>query len=206
MVFQVGNTLYNSFTSLRRSFELRRLLLSSAGFVLHNTLRLLSLPPDYIFTHILSKGTNVHSPSEKAAMEEMIAKEGIERVVILDQGSRGGEVVGNLEDGGSGVMIVDHHMSDDVRVSPRFCSSCELISYSVIVPTIIPRPYRLPFPTDRNYLSTNLPHLSSPPPLRPPNHFLGRPRRCHRRSRNHHQMGYSTLAIRIPHRLQNSRC
>jgi hypothetical protein len=90
----------------------------SAGYVLHKTLTLMGLPRDHIYTHVLSKGTNVHSASEIAAMEALIEEHGIERAVVLDQGSRPGAIVSNLrgEGGGRrGLMVIDHHQSKEVR-------------------------------------------------------------------------------------------
>lgn len=85
-----------------------------AGYVLHKTLELLGLPADHIYVHVLSKGTNVHSEAETNAMEKMVQENNIERVVVLDQGSRPGKIVGNLTDGGSALLLIDHHQSEDV--------------------------------------------------------------------------------------------
>jgi nanoRNase/pAp phosphatase (c-di-AMP/oligoRNAs hydrolase) len=64
--------------------------------------------------HVLSKGTNVHSASEVETMERMVEASSIERVIVLDQGSRPGKIVGNLPDGGSALLLIDHHQSAEV--------------------------------------------------------------------------------------------
>ena len=86
----------------------------AAGYVLQKTFEFLGLPPSHIFVHILSKGTNVHSISEIEAAEKFVKDNGIERVVILDQGSRPGPVIRNLPDGLEAVLLIDHHQSDEV--------------------------------------------------------------------------------------------
>lgn len=86
----------------------------TAGYVLHRTLELLGLPPSHIFVHVLSKGTNVHSPGEIEAVEKLVEENQIERAVILDQGSRPGPVIRNLKDGLGAVLVIDHHQSDEV--------------------------------------------------------------------------------------------
>lgn len=88
--------------------------LIAAGYVLHKTLELLGLLADHIYVHVLSKGTNVHSETEVSAMERMVDENGIERVVVLDQGSRPGKIVGNLPDGGKALLLIDHHQSEEV--------------------------------------------------------------------------------------------
>ena len=85
-----------------------------AGYVLHKTLELLGLASDDIYVHVLSKGTNVHSETEVASMERMVEEHKIERVVVLDQGSRPGKIVGNLPEGGSALLLIDHHQSEEV--------------------------------------------------------------------------------------------
>jgi hypothetical protein len=50
-------------------------------------------------------------------MEAMVKMYGIERVVVLDQGSRPGTIVGNLPQGGGALLLIDHHQSEEVRRS-----------------------------------------------------------------------------------------
>jgi nanoRNase/pAp phosphatase (c-di-AMP/oligoRNAs hydrolase) len=47
-------------------------------------------------------------------MERMVEENSIERVIVLDQGSRPGKIVGNLPDGGSALLLIDHHQSAEV--------------------------------------------------------------------------------------------
>lgn len=82
--------------------------------MLYKTLELLGLPPSNIYVHVLSKGTNVHSPAEIETVEKLVEENGIERAVILDQGSRPGSVIRNLPDGLGAVLVIDHHQSDEV--------------------------------------------------------------------------------------------
>jgi nanoRNase/pAp phosphatase (c-di-AMP/oligoRNAs hydrolase) len=56
----------------------------------------------------------VHSASEVETMERMVEENSIERVIVLDQGSRPGKIVGNLPDGGSALLLIDHHQSAEV--------------------------------------------------------------------------------------------
>ena len=85
----------------------------TAGFVLHKTLTLLSLPPENIKVHVLSKGTNVHSDQEKVTMDSY----GCDRVIVLDQGSRPGpSIISTTSEAEKTVLIVDHHMSTEVRL------------------------------------------------------------------------------------------
>ncbi len=95
----------------------------SAGYVLYKTLNLLGLPGETkIFVHVLSKGTNVHSESERDTMESLIESHGIERAVVLDQGSRPGPIVRNLKGvGAAGLLLIDHHWSQQVRR----CHGCQ---------------------------------------------------------------------------------
>ncbi|KAG7529431.1 hypothetical protein FFLO_05659 [Filobasidium floriforme] len=96
----------------------------SAGYVLHKTLELLGLPADHIYVHVLSKGTNVHSEAEVNAMERMVDENGIERVVVLDQGSRPGKIVGNLPDGGKALLLIDHHQSEEFPPDAVVLTAC----------------------------------------------------------------------------------
>lgn len=90
----------------------------AAGYVMHKTLELLGLPANDIFVHVLSKGTNVHSASERETIESLIKREDIERVVVLDQGSRPGPIVGTLPVGSEAqakpMLLIDHHQSTEV--------------------------------------------------------------------------------------------
>jgi single-stranded DNA-specific DHH superfamily exonuclease len=85
-------------------------LMISAGSLLYRALLHLGLPSEKISVHHLSKGTNVHSDEER----DLMMAYGAERVIVLDQGSRPGRsVVPSIQDVRN-VLIVDHHMSDEV--------------------------------------------------------------------------------------------
>ncbi|KAI5453465.1 hypothetical protein NCC49_005940 [Naganishia albida] len=97
----------------------------TSGYVLHKTLELLGLPPSNIFVHVLSKGTNVHSPNEIDTVEKLVEQHDIERVVVLDQGSRPGPVVRNLKDGLGAVLVIDHHQSDEFPDGATILTACK---------------------------------------------------------------------------------
>lgn len=84
----------------------------SAGTILYNALLHLGHPAELISVHHLQKGTNVHSDAEMQRM----ADSGAEKIVVLDQGSRPGRalVPPLAETDGKRVLIIDHHMSDEV--------------------------------------------------------------------------------------------
>lgn len=75
----------------------------SSGAILRHTLILLGLREDLIDVHVLSKGTNVHSPSERAAMEAYYPA----YVFVLDQGSRQSPPLVSDPDVCS--LVIDHH-------------------------------------------------------------------------------------------------
>jgi len=52
-------------------------------------------------------------------MEKLVQMHGIESVVVLDQGSRPGKIVGNLPEGGSALLLIDHHQSEEVSAPVR---------------------------------------------------------------------------------------
>lgn len=117
--------------SPRRLSSNRELIDTQAGYVLHKTLELLGLPPSNIFVHVLSKGTNVHSSSEIDTVEKLVEEHDIERVVVLDQGSRPGPVVRNLKDGLGAVLVIDHHQSDEVS-EPAVAQGRKLNDFSIV--------------------------------------------------------------------------
>jgi hypothetical protein len=170
----------------------------SAGYVLHKTLTLMGLPADHIYTHVLSKGTNVHSASEIATMEALIEQHGIERAVVLDQGSRPGAIVSNLrgEGGGRrGLMVIDHHQSREVRDIIATRSQCPRIANAIVpVPTRIHRPDRLQHVAHIHHLLAHIPHMFAAPPSSSRANRLGSSHGRHWRPRSRYQMGRTTLA------------
>jgi single-stranded DNA-specific DHH superfamily exonuclease len=92
------------------SFQIK-LTLMTAGSILHRTLTHLGHSEDLIRVHHLTKGTNLHTDEQRDKMEAY----GTDKVVVLDQGSRPGRsLVSEKEEGSKRVLIVDHHMSDEV--------------------------------------------------------------------------------------------
>lgn len=89
-----------------------------AGSLLYRTFTHLGHPTDLIKVHHLTKGTNLHTDQERANMEAA----GTDKVVVLDQGSRPGRSIVDSKDTESKrVLIVDHHMSDEVGQWVRPC-------------------------------------------------------------------------------------
>jgi hypothetical protein len=79
---------------------------------MHRTLVLLGHDPANLHVHLLSKGTNPHTVSERDKM----AAYGAEYAIFVDHGSRGGPaLVPPKEEGGPPVktLLLDHHLSDD---------------------------------------------------------------------------------------------
>jgi hypothetical protein len=75
----------------------------SSGAILRHTLILLGLREDLIDVHVLSKGNNVHSPSERALMEAYNPA----YIFVLDQGSRQSPPLVSDPDVCS--LVIDHH-------------------------------------------------------------------------------------------------
>lgn len=74
----------------------------SSGVILYRTLQLLGLDPDLITIHLLQKGNNVHSESERQLMAESEPS----YIFVLDQGSRAsGPVIDNPHT----ALVIDHH-------------------------------------------------------------------------------------------------
>lgn len=85
----------------------------TAGTILYHTLIRLGHPPDKIMVHLLQKGTNIHSDTER---ERLIGAQP-QRLIVLDQGSRPGRAIIPPSPGISGktTLIIDHHMSEKAR-------------------------------------------------------------------------------------------
>jgi hypothetical protein len=75
----------------------------SSGAILRHTLILLGLDENLIDVHVLSKGTSVHSPSERASMEAQNPS----YLFVLDQGSRGGPPL--VSSPNVRTLVIDHH-------------------------------------------------------------------------------------------------
>ena len=140
--------------------------LIAAGYVLHKTLEILGLPADHIYVHVLSKGTTVHSEAEVNAMERMVEENGIERVLVLDQGSRPGKIVGNLPDGGKALLLIDHHQSEQVShiFKSVWIEGAKTDRFLSTVSTRCCGPYSVPYLADRHYLPFDIYDMSTSSP------------------------------------------
>lgn len=75
----------------------------SSGAILRHSLILLGLSEDLIAVHLLAKGNTVHSPSERALMDQ----HNPEFVFVLDQGSRPTPPL--ISDPKARCLVIDHH-------------------------------------------------------------------------------------------------
>lgn len=78
-----------------------------AGTLLYKTLIHLGHPSDSIAVHHLSKGTSIHTPAERERMDAY----GMDRTIVLDQGSRPGPALTKGK-----VLVIDHHFSSEVSL------------------------------------------------------------------------------------------
>lgn len=86
-------------------------LISPAGTIMYKCLTMMGLPSDKIHVHHLAKGTNIHTDQERDIMQSYAA----DRLIVLDQGSRPGPELISTEEGESKSLIIDHHLSSEVR-------------------------------------------------------------------------------------------
>lgn len=87
---------------------------------MHHTLVSIGLPPDKIKVHLLGKSSSVFQDDEKEKMEAY----GATRVIVLDQGSRGGPSLVNTQGGRVRILIMDHHESDEFPEEALAVSAC----------------------------------------------------------------------------------
>ncbi|KAI0344372.1 DHH phosphoesterase [Trametopsis cervina] len=80
-----------------------------ASLIIYRTLLALGLPSDMISTHFVTKGSNVHTESERVLFEAYKPQ----YVIVVDQGSRRGDPL--VRGKGTRTLLVDHHWtnSDD---------------------------------------------------------------------------------------------
>ena len=97
--------------------------------IVYRTLLALGLPADMIRAHFVSKGSNVHTESERVRMEKHEPK----FVIVVDQGSRkSGPLVKGAEDGTVQTLVIDHHWSSafpegaKASLSPSVCRGYQL--------------------------------------------------------------------------------
>lgn len=87
---------------------------------MHHTLASIGLPPDKIIVHMLGKSASLFQDDERA----MIEAYGASRVIVLDQGSRGGPSLVNTQGGRVHTLILDHHESDEFPEEALVVSAC----------------------------------------------------------------------------------
>ena len=91
----------------------------TSGVILHRTLVALGLDPGLIKTHLIEKGTTIHSASERAAMKAYESS----FIIVLDQGSRKSPPV--IDDVHK-ALIIDHHYTEheDFPEEASFINAC----------------------------------------------------------------------------------
>jgi hypothetical protein len=130
-----------------------QLKLIIAGSILHRTLTHLGHPQDLIRVHHLTKGTNLHTDEQREKMEAYDT----DKVVVLDQGSRPGRsLVSEKDKDSKRVLIVDHHMSDEVS-----CSASLKVETDCIVSRGCPDPHCLPYTANSYCSSAHISHGST---------------------------------------------
>ena len=77
-----------------------------AGVILVRTLEALGLPSEEIDVHLLEKHANVHSESERHAMQAKHPG----YIIVVDHGSVEAPPIVDLE--GTKCLVIDHHLSD----------------------------------------------------------------------------------------------
>lgn len=104
----------------------------SAGAILRHTLLLLGVAPELLNVHLLSKGTNIHSETER---EKMAAKSP-SYIFVIDQGSRPGPRIIDAEHTG---LVIDHHHAteDDFPAESEHVSTLKVRLGSIIANGVI---------------------------------------------------------------------
>ena len=87
---------------------------------MHHTLVSIGLHPDKIKVHMLGKSSSVFQEDEKVKIEA----HGATRIIVLDQGSRGGPSLVNTQGGRVRILIMDHHESDEFPDEALVVSAC----------------------------------------------------------------------------------
>ena len=92
----------------------------SSGKIMYNTLVSLGLPREKIRVHMLGKCSSIFQDDEKAGMEACNAT----RIIVMDQGSRGGRPLVEPHGGTVRTLIIDHHESDEFPEGALAISAC----------------------------------------------------------------------------------
>ncbi|KAG8986796.1 hypothetical protein FRB90_003770, partial [Tulasnella sp. 427] len=100
------------------------------------TLVLLGHSEENIAIHLLQKGSNVHEPSEHAAIKALDGS----YVIVIDQGSRPTRVT--AEDDPAEVLIIDHHFSDTFPPGAKIVNAShhEPVATSALLAYLICKP------------------------------------------------------------------
>lgn len=91
----------------------------TSGVIIHRTLALLGLDPSLIETHLIEKGSSIHSEVERVKM----ADHSPDYIFILDQGSRRAPPV---IDAPHKALLIDHHHvdNDDFPAGAQWINAC----------------------------------------------------------------------------------
>jgi single-stranded DNA-specific DHH superfamily exonuclease len=108
----------------------------SSGIMIYRTLTALGLDQALIEAHLVRKGNNVHSETERALMSAK--KPGY--IIVLDQGSISAPPL--IEDPDTKSLILDHHLSDLFPERAQVVSACHyppvattsLLTYEICKP------------------------------------------------------------------------
>lgn len=90
----------------------------SSGVIMYRTLVKLGLNEAVIDVHLVQKGTNVHTDSERESM----AAKAPAYIIVLDQGSAAAPSI--IESSSAKSLIIDHHLSDVFPEHAQVVSAC----------------------------------------------------------------------------------
>ena len=122
----------------------------TSGVIVYRTLEALGLDTELIDVHLISKGTTIHSETERQAMQEKRP----ERVIVLDQGSRRGPRIVNSE--ATTCLVIDHHnaVAGDSPEGAEVVSACAYppVATSSLLTYTICSPLHPSIPASASYL------------------------------------------------------
>lgn len=90
----------------------------SSGVIMYRTLVKLGLDSSLIEVHLVKKGANIHTKSEREAM----AAKTPAYIIVLDQGSVAGPPL--IDSPSTRSLIIDHHLSDAFPENAEVVSAC----------------------------------------------------------------------------------
>lgn len=90
----------------------------SSGVIMYRTLVKLGLDPSLIEVHLVEKGSNIHTESERKAM----AAKNPAYIIVLDQGSVAAPPL--IDSPSAKSLIIDHHLSDAFPLNTKIVSAC----------------------------------------------------------------------------------